>query len=155
MLILPLILPVTGGGSLILSDAKPPFVYFGSRTLSDRPFAVLPSPPAPAHCLTVVPSTSPPQPCPTLAEASLSLLFFTSRLFPRVSLFTVSIFFLALPCTCHHLCISSFYFIFKYVFVYLAVPGLSCSIQDLWSSLQHARPFSFWRVRRSVAACRV
>ena len=77
MLILPLILPVTGGGSLILSDAKPPFVYFGRRTLSDRPFAVLPSPPAPAHCLTVVPSTSPPQPCPTLAEASLSLLFFT------------------------------------------------------------------------------
>ena len=43
-------------------------------------------------------------------------------------------------------------FIFKHLFVYLAVPGLNCSTRDLWSSLQRADSLV---VAYLVAACKL
>ena len=90
-LILPLVLPVTGGGSPDPVRRQAHFHLFreqGSRLPPLSCAAV----PCPAGWLPhSSPSTSPAQPCHTPAEASLSLLFFTSRL-PKSSLSSLFLF---------------------------------------------------------------
>ena len=54
---------------------------------------------------------------------------------------------LTIPSICKEVEWFKFSYIVFILFIYLAVPNLSCSPQDLWSSLQH--------LGSSVAACRI
>ena len=120
-LILPLVLPVTGGGSPDPARRQAHFHLFREQG-SRRPPLCCAAVPCPAGWLPhSSPSTSPLS--PVTRQLKPPFLCFSSHedLSRELPLLTVSVFLfvLGLPCTWHHLFISSFYFIFKYLFIYL------------------------------------